>query len=392
MLQSDDSAFFASFASARKAIRLEGFDSQLDDASDFSETLLTASDFANSEPHPRQWVADQWLPDGLVTGFFGDGGLGKSLITQQLATCVATGQPFYGLGVTRGPAMMVTCEDERNELQWRQHAINRQLGIEMRKLDNLAIAPRLGLDNELVHFKLDGSMIKTSLFDAIREEARARRVKLLTLDNVMHLYPDDANNNGRVTRFVAALNGLAQDVGCAVLLVGHVAKQAGSQYSGGAAWNNACRSRWFLDRPKAADGSPLNMDWRTLAKSKANYASSGDAIKLSWDDGTFALADFEEPSKGTKGPRMTAQQQIALEELRKLVATKGEQSSDALAAGCPAYSKAARLDDWGEAFKGAIRDGDDDKPDTLKKSFQRSRERLLVLQKVGVGNGYAWIL
>jgi RecA-family ATPase len=182
-------------------------DDQNGDGSDFASTLLPASQFAHSEPHPRQWVADQWLPCGLVTGFFGDGGLGKSLITQQLATCVVTGQPFYGLDVQRGPVMMVTCEDEPNELHWRQKAINRQLGVDMGDLGELVIAPRLGLDSSLVGFKADGGMVQTQLLRDIKQEARLRRVKLLTLDNVMHLYPDNPNDNGRVTRFVAALTG-----------------------------------------------------------------------------------------------------------------------------------------------------------------------------------------
>lgn len=365
-------------------------DDRNSDDSDFASTLLTASGFAQSEPWPRQWVADQWLPSGLATGFFGDGGLGKSLITQQLATCVVTGQSFYGLDVQRGPVMMVTCEDEPNELHWRQKAINRQLGVDMDELGKLVIAPRLGLDSALVGFKADGGMVQTQLLRDIKQEARERRVKLLTLDNVMHLYPDNPNDNGRVTRFVAALNGLAQYVGCAVLLVGHIAKMAGSQYSGGAAWNNAVRSRWLLDRPKAADGSALNADWRTISKPKANYSSAGDVIKLAFDDGAFALGDFEEQTAAAKGPRLTDRQRIALEALGKLISDKGEQSSETLAAGCPAYDKAAHLDDWRDAYRSQCCDSDDT-ADKVRQGFLRDRNKLRIAGKVTFGGDYAWL-
>ena len=45
-------------------------------------------------PPDREWVIKDWLPKGYVTALYGDGGVGKSLLVQQLATCVATGKPF----------------------------------------------------------------------------------------------------------------------------------------------------------------------------------------------------------------------------------------------------------------------------------------------------------
>jgi hypothetical protein len=39
----------------------------------------------------RQWIVPDWLPCGVVTGLYGDGGLGKSLLAQQLQTAMALG-------------------------------------------------------------------------------------------------------------------------------------------------------------------------------------------------------------------------------------------------------------------------------------------------------------
>jgi len=42
----------------------------------------------------RNWVIKEWLPKGYVTAIYGDGGVGKSLLSQQLMTAVATGSPW----------------------------------------------------------------------------------------------------------------------------------------------------------------------------------------------------------------------------------------------------------------------------------------------------------
>lgn len=44
----------------------------------------------------REWVVEGWVPKGEVTFLYGDGGVGKSLLAQQLATCAATGNDWLG--------------------------------------------------------------------------------------------------------------------------------------------------------------------------------------------------------------------------------------------------------------------------------------------------------
>jgi hypothetical protein len=50
---------------------------------------------------PRPWVCQQWVPDGHVTGIYGSGGVGKSLLGMQLATACSIGAPWVGLEVDR---------------------------------------------------------------------------------------------------------------------------------------------------------------------------------------------------------------------------------------------------------------------------------------------------
>jgi hypothetical protein len=51
--------------------------------------LMSAGDFLQPAPR-RQWIVEKWIPKGCVTGLFGSGGTGKSLLAQQLGTVLAT--------------------------------------------------------------------------------------------------------------------------------------------------------------------------------------------------------------------------------------------------------------------------------------------------------------
>ena len=49
-------------------------------------TTLTAEGIPD-----REWIVPDWIPRGALSMMSGDGGLGKTLLGQQLATAVATG-------------------------------------------------------------------------------------------------------------------------------------------------------------------------------------------------------------------------------------------------------------------------------------------------------------
>ena len=63
---------------------------------------------ADLRPPPRRWIVPEWVPAGVVTGLYGDGGLGKSLLAQQLQTAMAIGEPWLALPVESGPLSQFT--------------------------------------------------------------------------------------------------------------------------------------------------------------------------------------------------------------------------------------------------------------------------------------------
>jgi len=264
------------------------------DASKVQDALADFTDptaLQDAEPPPREMIVPGWLPVGAVAALYGAPGVGKSLLSQLLASAVASGKPFLGLDTMPCKVLAVYCEDDGGELHRRQNSINAGLGIGMRDLGAFRYQGRYGELNVMAHGK-GGVVELTPFYDAIRGAALKFGARLVVLDNIAQLFGGDENSRTEVTQFVNALGKLAQDIHGAVLLLGHPGKGSGSEYSGSTAWDAAVRTRWLLERVKPSgdeqDATEL-ADMRVLRKPKANYGSTGDEIVLRWDHGTFRL-------------------------------------------------------------------------------------------------------
>lgn len=236
-------------------------------------------------PKPKAFAVERLAPLAEVTLFTGPGSAGKSLFGQQLATCAAAGSPCLGLEVRPGAALYLTCEDDPDQLHWRQASICKALRSDMASLAGKLhlISLRGALDNELATFDADGTLKPAPAFHRLVETIRATGVKLAILDNVAHLFTGNENDRGEVTRFVNLLNRLAGETGAAILLLGHPNK-SGDDYSGSTAWLNAVRSQVTLTHD-------LETDVRTITVGKANYARKGEAIRFVWMEGAFIRED-----------------------------------------------------------------------------------------------------
>jgi RecA-family ATPase len=231
-----------------------------------------------------------WVPRGVVTGLYGDGAVGKSLVAMQLLSATALGQPWLGLDVTPGRALGVFCEDDETELQRRQWAINRSLGVDASQLQNLRYLARLGHDNSMITF--DGGDVGTPTpFTAELDQLCGEfRPDLLVLDTIADLFPANENDRAKVRQFIQRiLGGLARRHNCAVLALGHPSLSGittGTGQSGSTAWNNTFRSRFYLTRESGDDADP---NARLLSRKKANYAPRDADVRLQWQDGVFRV-------------------------------------------------------------------------------------------------------
>ncbi len=265
-------------------------------------------------PPLRKWNVEDWLPAGVVTGLYGDGGLGKSLLAQQLQTSMATEKPRLGLGVMQAPSLGVYCEDDDDELWRRQDAICAAYEIERRATRNVHWLPRLGEDNILMTFARTGVGQLTPFHTQVLEAALDLKASLVVVDTAADTYGGSENDRGQVRQFVQrALGSIALRIKGSVLCCAHPSRAGLRKNTDGEAdgdggstgWSNTFRSRLFLTEP-AADkqgGEPLDPNARILQRRKANYAARNDQIRLRWRNGVIMPEAAQAPGATAFGTR-----------------------------------------------------------------------------------------
>ena len=245
-----------------------------------------------------EWIVPDWLPVGYTTLNYGDGGVGKTLLSQQLMTSCATGKPWCGLAVLRCRVMGFFCEDDEAELHRRQERINNALGIYFDDLADMRWASGVGEDNRLIAFLPDGTPQLTPRYAELLRAAKEFGARLIVIDTAADTFGGNENARAEVRQFIGhALNRLAREIGGAVLLNAHPSRsgmgQGGDVDGGSTAWSNSARSRWSLVRPKGSEDEPADSNERILTRRKANYASIGDNIRLKWANGALMPVDAE---------------------------------------------------------------------------------------------------
>ena len=242
----------------------------------------------------RLWIVEDLVPAGGVTLLSGDGGLGKSLLVQQLATAAALGRGWIGLPVRPCRVLALFCEDDLDELQRRQRDICRYYDCGFEHLENLHLCSRAGDGAILMDFnrRTDEGQI-TELYGQIVTYVRHHRIELVVIDTAADVFSGNENARPQVRAFIQRLRHLARDSGGAVVLTSHpsvAGLQNGSGISGSTAWHNSVRSRLYFHRVK--DDEDSNGE-RLLKTMKSNYGRLGDTVRVRWQDGVFVpVAEF----------------------------------------------------------------------------------------------------
>lgn len=242
---------------------------------------------------PREWIVPDWIPSKAVTLLAGGGATGKSLLTQQMLTCIALGIPCLSMPASDPmPTLYLNCEDEADEMARRNRDIAAALGVPIRELVDVHTLSRAGeMGNDLGTFDDKRNFHLSSLFHQIEATAVASGARVIALDNIAHLFTGNENIRGEVTQFANACLRLAIRIDGAVLLLGHPAKAEGSEYSGSTGWENAVRARLFLCRPEPTEGKEPDPNARILTSGKVNYSAKGNAVEMAWHKGAFVLPD-----------------------------------------------------------------------------------------------------
>jgi hypothetical protein len=282
-------------------------------------------------PPARQWLVQDWL-SADPTLFSGVGGIGKSLIAQTIGTALATGREFLATPAQPVRVLMWACEDDEDELVRRQFSICRYFGIELDAIHGrLFVEPRRGCENTLMELEY-GKPVFTTEYFRLLEQINDLGIDVFIADNNGQMYGGNENDRHQVTRYVNGLQGLVRGRPFTAMPVGHVSRSAGSEFSGNAAWENACRMRWFIDywlpgqKPKDAP-DPAPSDPIYLCKRKTNY-SERDYRRFYFRNGLFVPETYRSAGPAAASARMELAEAIVLKGLPR-IGTMGLHSSNA---------------------------------------------------------------
>ena len=253
--------------------------------------IIKPAEFHGKPLPERKWLVEGWVPYGEVVSLYGDGGIGKSLLSLQLMAACALGKPWLGLKTMSCSTFGLFCEDDRDELLRRTADITKVYGAELRDLgDRMTFVSRIGEDNFLMTFVGEGYGRPTELSKIVKDYLAEHKPGLIVVDTAADTFGGNEIIRLQVRQFVAqGLGSLARAAHGTVLLCAHPSRAGltdGSGTGGSTAWNNSVRARLFLHK---VDGESKQ---RLLSRMKANYSPmEGENIPLDWKNGAFIRLD-----------------------------------------------------------------------------------------------------
>ncbi|HQR44590.1 MAG TPA: AAA family ATPase [Thermoanaerobaculia bacterium] len=247
---------------------------------------------ANVKPERVEWLWDGRVPFGKVTLFDGDPGLGKSTLALELAARLTTGRAMpEGMVVDPTNVVILTAEDGlADTIRPRLDAA----GADVSRVFALTAARET--NGEETFPTLDGNL------DALADAVRRHAAGLLVIDPLMAYLGGGVNSwrDQDVRRVLAPLSKLAEETGCAVVIVRHLTKGGGANavYRGGGSIGitGAARSALLVAK------DPKDEARRIIACSKSNLAAipasvayrikaAGDSSRIEFDGTSDLTAD-----------------------------------------------------------------------------------------------------
>lgn len=209
---------------------------------DFRELLknpvsrYTPLDFHEmNKPREIDWMVENLIPAGSINILFGNPYVGKSILSQSLATAVVKRQPTWlGLPLKRhGKVLYVDEENPEQDVFRRLH----RMGIRPEDAPNF----RYLLDQDI---RLDRDP------GALLEEAEVYRPDLIVIDSLTRVHTKDENSAGDMSAlFNDGIKPLSRKTGATVLILHHANKVDASES------NAYQRMRGSIDIGGSADTS-----------------------------------------------------------------------------------------------------------------------------------------
>lgn len=249
-----------------------------------------------SKPPPlRRWLLRDLVVLGKVGAVIAPGGSSKSQWMLQLSVSVATGIPLadhWEVGETGG-VLVFFAEDDNDEIHRRLHRIQSHLTMAghgkalATLIERLFIFSTIGTDTLLTKKGVTGEVSATVTVDRIAVlAAQVPDLRLIVIDPASRFRGGEENSNEDATRFVEALETLAQKTGATVMLAHHANKNSSSTGDvsqgasrGASALTDGLRWQMNINRPTDAQATAFGLSKDALGSfvaatvTKTNYSA-----------------------------------------------------------------------------------------------------------------------
>lgn len=248
------------------------------------------------QPEPIQWLMPWRIALGKFTLIAGDPGLGKSMLTANLAAHVSTGKPWpAGLGACpQGDVLFVSAEDDPAD------TIRPRLDAAGADSDRVHIVAGVESINERGECEQRLLSLRKDLAAVVEAVRSLPNCRLIVVDPVSaYLDGADSHNNAEVRGLLAPLSELAREVGAAIVAVTHLNKGTGGsalyRATGSLAFVAAARAAFIVTRDKSQDDRRLFLPLKNnLGPDTSGLAyrilEKGGVPYVSWDDELISIS------------------------------------------------------------------------------------------------------
>lgn len=258
----------------------------------------------------RQWLMGHWFLRGEVTTVIAPGGSGKSTILHTVALSLVSGKPLLGKSLPRGPVgvWVFNLEDGTDELQRQvaaacaHHSISREMCAGRLFLDSGLCQPlRTAIENR------DSFELQEPVFEQVAATIRANTIGALIVDPFVSSHGVHESSNEAIDAIAKRWKRLAQETGCAVVLVHHTRKLGGREATaedgrGAVALRDAARVVLTLNPMSEREAESLGIANPQLRRSlvridvgKANRAPPDEATWICLSSQSLANGRGVEP-------------------------------------------------------------------------------------------------
>ena len=242
----------------------------------------------------RQWLIHNWLPANCVSMFTGEGGVGKSYATLQIACGLISGvvmdcffkkmeAPAQNAKLPTINVVYAAWEDELQEVSRRIRRIKgnlewpdlEKIANQFHYVDVKKFGPIWG-PKAGDHLSTRGGLLQCG--EELLRICEDKRAHLLVLDPGAGAFGGNENDRAAVREFTGYMSGWGVDNKCAALIISHPPK-TGETYSGSTDWLGSVRSLWNLGL-RSTTIAKKEAKYYSLTHEKSNYSLTQSEMYL----------------------------------------------------------------------------------------------------------------